>query len=73
MDVQRRPVLDVDGAVVAQVAVALVEADERGGPIRECGSGCGAAGYVVPDPSYRVAAQLHLREGDEVGACGLRL
>jgi len=71
MDVQRRPVLDVDGAVVPQVAVALVEADERSGPIRECCSGRRGAGCVAPDPPYGVAAQLHLGEDDEVGARGV--
>src|SRR2546421_5940119 len=72
VDVERRLVLGVDRAVVAPVAVALVEADQCGHAVGErCGVGR-RAGRLVGDTPQRVAAQLKLGEDDEVSAAGAR-
>ena len=73
MYVQRQPVLDVHRAVVASVAVALVEADQRSHAVGRLRGFGRRAGRLAFRAAERIAAQLQLGKDDEVGAAGARL
>ena len=74
LHMERCAFLDVDGAVVPQLAVTLVEADERGDVTGGRGRGRGIDRRLAVAGAERVAAELELGEDDElrVMAAGFR-